>query len=172
MCSSPFLNTSRRLRLRSRGHAYLRSIPTISPARDLHNRGHHVHTPSRKPLLPANAKSDGSSAAPKKKARAQARSKDSHAFAGSIVTSIIASPETFDLPEGDDDVRQTLVSLATYAKTLEPVEKSSSQIAAEVGRLRRTAVSGIKKQMSVSLNASPFSGYALYHTLSYFDTLY
>ena len=117
-------------------------------------------------------KSDSSSAAPKKKVRAQARSKDPHAFARVIVTSIIASPETFDLPEGNDDVRQTLLTLATYAKTLEPVEKSPSQIAAEVDRLRRTAVSGIKKQMSVSLNAYPCSGYALYRTLSYFDTLY
>ena len=117
-------------------------------------------------------KSDGSSTAPKKKARAPARSKDPHAFARAIVTSIIASPETFDLPEGDDDVRQTLVSLATYAKTLEPVEKSPSQIAAEVDRLRRAAVSGIKKQMSVSLNASPCSGYAFFCTLPYFDALY
>ena len=109
-------------------------------------------------------KSDGSSAAPKKRARSSASSKDTHAVARELVASINASPETFDLPEGDDDVRQTVLSLATYAKALEPAEKSPSQIAAEVDRLRRTAVSGIKKQMSVSLNASPCSGYALYRT--------
>jgi hypothetical protein len=116
-------------------------------------------------------KSGGSSAAPKKKARTSAK-KDPHASARALVSSINASPETFDLPEDDDDVRQTLVSLAAYFKTLEPVEKSSSQIAAEVERLRRTAVSGIMKQMTVSLDASPRSGYALYCTLSYFDALY
>jgi hypothetical protein len=114
-------------------------------------------------------KSGGSSAAPKKKART---SKDPHASARAIVASINASPETFDLPEGDDDVRQTLVSLAAYTKTLEPVEKSDSQIATEVDRLRRTAVSGIKKQMTVSLDVSPCSGYALYCILSYFDASY
>ena len=114
-------------------------------------------------------KSDGSSAASKKKART---SKDPHASARAVVASINASPETFDLPEDDDDVRQTLVSLAAYIKTLEPVEKSSSQIATEVDRLRRTAVSGIMKQMTVSLDASPYSGYALYCILPHFDALY
>jgi cytoskeletal protein RodZ len=114
-------------------------------------------------------KSDGSSAASKKKART---SKDPHASARAVVASINAAPESFDLPDGDDDVRQTLVSLAAYAKTLEPVEKSSSQIATEVDRLRRTAVSGIMKQMTVSLDASPCSGYALYCTLPHFDALY
>jgi hypothetical protein len=92
-------------------------------------------------------KSDGSSAALKKKKKA---SKDPHALARATVASINESPETFDLPEGDDDVRETLVALAAYAKTLEPVEKSSSQIATERDLLRRTAVSGIKKQMTVS----------------------
>jgi hypothetical protein len=110
-------------------------------------------------------KSGGSSAAPKKKART---SKDPHSLARAILASIDASPETFDLPEGDDDVRQTLLSLAAYAKTFGPVEKSSSQIATEVDRLRRTAVSGIKKQMTVSLDAC---SYALYCILSYFDAL-
>jgi hypothetical protein len=94
-------------------------------------------------------KSGGSSAAPKKKARTSAK-KDPHASARALVAASNAAPETFDLPEDDDDVRQTLVSLAAYFKTLEPVEKSSSQIAAEVERLRRTAVSGIMKQMTVS----------------------
>ena len=110
-------------------------------------------------------KSDGSSAAPKKRARSSALSKDTHAAARELVASINASPETFDLPEDDDDVRRAFVSLAAYAKTLEPAEKSSSQVATEVDRLRRTAVSGIKKQMTVSLNAS-------YCILSYFDALY
>jgi hypothetical protein len=121
----------------------------------------------------ANKRKSGSStAAPKKKARTSAKSKDPHASARALVASINASPEAFDLPEDDDDVRQTLVSLAAYVKTLEPVEKSSSQIATEVERLRRTAVSGIMKQMTVSLDASPRSGYALYCILSYFDALY
>jgi hypothetical protein len=92
-------------------------------------------------------KADGSSAASKKKTKA---SKDPHALARAMVASIDESPETFDLPEGDDDVRETLVALAAYIKTLEPVEKSSSQTATEVDRLRRTAVSGIMKQMTVS----------------------
>jgi hypothetical protein len=114
----------------------------------------------------------GSSAAPKKRARTAAPSKDPHALGRAILALINASPETFDLPEGDDDVRRTLVSLAAYANTLMPVEKSSSQIAMEVDRLRRTAVSGIKKQMTVSLNVSPCGGYASYCVLSYFDALY
>ena len=87
-------------------------------------------------------------------------SKDPHALARALVASINESPETFDLPEGDDDVRQTFVALAAYTKTLEPVEKSPLQITTEMDLLRRTAVSGIKKQMTVSLNASPCSGYA------------
>ena len=112
------------------------------------------------------------------KARSSASSKDPHAVARELVASINASSETFDLPEDDDDdVRRTLVSLAAYAMSLEPAEKSSSQIATEVDRLTRTAVSGIKKQMTVRLNASRLnasshSGYASYCILSYFDALY
>jgi hypothetical protein len=102
-------------------------------------------------------KSDGTSAA-SKKARSSAPPKGAHAVARELVASINASPETFDLPEDDDDVHRTLVSLAAYAKTLEPAKKSSSQIATEVARLRRTVVSGIKKQMTLSLNVSPYSG--------------
>jgi hypothetical protein len=130
------------------------------------------NTMSKQTTIAFKRKSDGSSAASKKKARSSAPSKDAHAAARELVAEINASPETFDLPDDDDDVRRALVSLAAYAKALEPAEKSSSQIATEVDRLRRTAVSGIKKQMTVSLNASPCTGYAFYCFLSHFDALY
>ena len=122
---------------------------------------------SKQTTIANKRKSDGSSAASRKKARSSAPSKDTHTFARQLIASINASPETFDLPEDDDDVRRTLVSLAAYAKTLEPAKKSSSQVATEVDRLSRSAVSGIKKQMTVGLNASPRSGCASYCIIFY-----
>jgi len=127
-------------------------VPTVTLSSrfiSLSSPAHHQYCIMSKQTTTSNKrKLDGPSAASKKKARSSAPSKDAHAAARELAASINASPETFDLPDDDDDVRRALVSLAAYAKTLEPAEKSSSQIATEVDRLRRTAVSGIKKQMT------------------------
>ena len=86
----------------------------------------------KKTTTASKRKLDSFSTAPKKKTHMLALLKDLHAPAHEFVVSMNTSPKTFKLPKGNDEVHQKFVSLATYAKTLEPVEKSSSQIKTEV----------------------------------------
>ncbi|KAF8897927.1 hypothetical protein BD779DRAFT_409859 [Infundibulicybe gibba] len=76
------------------------------------------------------------------------------ADAASTVQAILADPEAFTLPD-EDTVKQTLVELAFYARSLEediagtkPVLKSSEQLDAAAVKLSTAARSGIRKQMT------------------------
>ncbi|KAH9896785.1 hypothetical protein C8Q73DRAFT_757262 [Cubamyces lactineus] len=99
-------------------------------------------------------------AGPSKKPRANA----AQAAGVALVNSILANPKEYPISASEDVVRKSLVTLATYARSLEqqlavaPVTGSSTQVArpakspaeleAAVEKIRRAAQSGIKKQMS------------------------
>ncbi|KAG1805183.1 uncharacterized protein BJ212DRAFT_1283959, partial [Suillus subaureus] len=85
------------------------------------------------------------------------KSRTSHSSAKALVKTILAHPDTYPIPDDDDDIRQSLVELAQYAKELEqrvkagsaPKVMSADQVAAAVEKIRKAANSGIKKQMTV-----------------------
>lgn len=104
----------------------------------------------------------------------RSRSNASNAAAVALVNSILANPKGYPISGNEDVVRKSLVDIATYARSLEqqlagPIAGSSSMgaaapVAAKPARtpaqleeaaekLRKAAVSGIKKQMSVSCRA-------------------
>ncbi|EJF63932.1 hypothetical protein DICSQDRAFT_153733 [Dichomitus squalens LYAD-421 SS1] len=112
---------------------------------------------------------DSAAPVPAKKPRANT----AHAAAVALVNSILANPKSYPISGNEDVVRKSLVDLASYARSLEaqlgvssaPVAGSSKakaaatavaakparsqadlEVAAE--KLRKAAVSGIKKQMS------------------------
>ncbi|KAG1873594.1 hypothetical protein DFJ58DRAFT_759142 [Suillus subalutaceus] len=98
-------------------------------------------------------KSDAEEASSSKKSRT------SHSSAKALIKTILAHPDTYPIPDDDEDIRQSLVELAQYAKELEqnlqqreagstPKAMSADQLAAAVEKIRKAANSGIKKQMT------------------------
>ncbi len=109
-------------------------------------------------------------AAPAKKARGNA----GHAATVALVNSILANPKGYPISGNEEVVRKSLVNLASYARSLEQQlaggsaaaatagtskaaaavvarpAKSQAELEAAAEKLRKAAVSGIKKQMSVS----------------------
>ncbi|KAI0701681.1 hypothetical protein C8Q76DRAFT_633436 [Earliella scabrosa] len=107
---------------------------------------------------------DPTPAPPAKKSRGNT----SHAATVALVNSILANPKGYPISGNEDVVRKSLVDLASYARSLElqlsgaaapaagpskaaaapkPV-KSQAELEAAADKLRKAAVSGIKKQMS------------------------
>lgn len=98
------------------------------------------------------------------------RSRTTHTATIALMNSILANPRGYPISASEEIVRKSLVDLATYARHLEqqlvgpaaPVAGSSkaaasskpprspADLAAAADKLRKAAVSGIKKQMSVS----------------------
>ena len=100
------------------------------------------------------------------------RSRTTHTATIALMNSILANPKGYPISASEEIVRKSLVDLATYARHLEqqlgavgpaaPVAGSSkaaaaskpsrspADLAAAADKLRKAAVSGIKKQMSVS----------------------
>ncbi|KAM5532112.1 hypothetical protein V8D89_014205 [Ganoderma adspersum] len=109
---------------------------------------------------------DAPAPAPAKKSRGNT----AHAATVALVNSILANPKAYPISGSEDVVRKSLVNLASYARSLElqlaggagPVASSSKAGAAAATKparsqpdletaaekLRKAAVSGIKKQMS------------------------
>ena len=110
---------------------------------------------------------DAPAPAPAKKSRGNT----AHAATVALVNSILANPKAYPISGSEDVVRKSLVNLASYARSLElqlaggasgPVAGSSkagaaaatkparSQAVLETAaeKVRKAAVSGIKKQMS------------------------
>lgn len=94
----------------------------------------------------------------KRKSDASTGSKAKRARTGAAaaVDAILANPDSYDVPEDKDTARKLLVELAEYARSLEgalatsgsavqPKSKEELEEAAE--KVRKAAVSGIKKQM-------------------------
>jgi len=105
-------------------------------------------------------KSDAEQASSSKKPRT------SHSSAKALIRTILAHPDTYPIPDEDEDIRQSLVELAEYANELEqniqqrgadsaPKAMSADQVAAAVEKIRKAANSGIKKQMTVSFLDHP-----------------
>lgn len=74
-----------------------------------------------------------------------------------LVQSIIDDPKDFELPPTDEAIREALVQLAGYARGLEeelvslrPKEKSDDELQEAADKLAAAAISGIKKQCTVS----------------------
>ena len=118
------------------------------------------------PKSTVKRKSDAQdTAGPSKKARAA----DSESQpAAVLVDSIRTNKQGFTVPEGDDNIRQTLIMLADYAHALElkladaetakahaiaaaPPKKTREQLEAAAEKIRHVASSGICKLMTVSL---------------------
>ncbi|KAG8923852.1 hypothetical protein FRC03_005934 [Tulasnella sp. 419] len=104
----------------------------------------------------ADVDDDYAESAPKpKKPRTSttSKSKDPHEQAKTIVKTIINSPENFQVPTAEDDIRQHLLVLAQYAVSLQsgegvtPKQKSPEEIESAAIRLRDTVSKQIKKQM-------------------------
>ncbi|KAL0950181.1 hypothetical protein HGRIS_010174 [Hohenbuehelia grisea] len=102
------------------------------------------------PATGQKRKSDASSSAAAKKARAQ---KDEET--AQLVERILSDTENFHMPEDTDAARDYITQLARYARGLEdtiaaskPKEKSPQEVAAAAEKLRNAAASGIKKQMT------------------------
>ncbi|QRV92071.1 hypothetical protein RhiJN_20089 [Ceratobasidium sp. AG-Ba] len=98
--------------------------------------------------------------APKRK-RTKKAQPDPFAGAKEIVQTVLAAPDSFDIPKEESEVRKWMSSIAQYAKSLEgsvavagnsgqpaPPPKSSAQIEAEVNRIADMINKGIRKQMS------------------------
>lgn len=94
----------------------------------------------------------------KKRARtataSTSKSKKSDALAPSLVANILANPASFELP-AEEDVRDVLLSLAKYAKSLEggtgaSVKMTTEELEAAANKLRKAARSQIQKQMTMS----------------------
>lgn len=105
-----------------------------------------------------------SSAAVGKTSAKKAKASDAHATAKALVEDILANRENYPISEDDSAVRQTLLDLAVYARSLEtelagasngaiaaaPTQKSPEELAAAAGKIQKAAHSGIVKQMAVS----------------------
>lgn len=103
-------------------------------------------------------KSDASTSAASKKARL------AHAATAEVVQTILDEGTKYLLPENDDDIVKSFIALAEYARSLEeqvaatkPKVKAPEDLEAAAQKLRKAAVSGIKKQMTVCLFKTRFS---------------
>lgn len=89
---------------------------------------------------------------------------EDHSAAVALVNTVLADPGDFDIPDDDDELRRNLVALANYARTLEgrvaaassgsagaaaPKKKSAEELEVAADKVRRAAVAGITKQMTV-----------------------
>lgn len=121
-------------------------------------------SPASSPSGMKRANDDAGSSQPAK------RSRTTHTATIALMNSILANPKGYPISASEEIVRKSLVDLATYARHLEqqlvgpaaPVAGSSkaaaaskpsrspAELAAAADKLRKAAVSGIKKQMSVS----------------------
>ena len=87
-------------------------------------------------------------------------------FAAKLVDSILANKQGFTVPDGEDNIRETLVMLADYALQLRlenakhaaadstsgaPLKKTREDLEAAVQKLRKAIRSGICKMMTVGL---------------------
>ncbi|KAI0708067.1 hypothetical protein C8T65DRAFT_213408 [Cerioporus squamosus] len=109
---------------------------------------------------------DENAAAPAAK---KSRGNAAHTATIAMVNSILANPKSYPVSGSEEVVRKSLVDLASYARFLEqqlaeaalgpvaggskavvakPAAKSPAELEAAAEKLRRAAVSGIKKQMS------------------------
>ena len=73
------------------------------------------------------------------------------------VDKILSDATNYEIPDDDGEIRDTIVKLAQYARSLEeeisalkPKEMSPQQLEAAAVKIASAACSGIKKQMSVS----------------------
>jgi hypothetical protein len=92
-------------------------------------------------------KTDASTSNAKKKARGGVTD---HEYAKTLVTDILAN--RYVLPEDDDTIKQHLINLASYTRSLEqivPKEKSKHELEAAAEKLADACNSGIRKQMQV-----------------------
>ncbi|KAG1763191.1 hypothetical protein EDD22DRAFT_518591 [Suillus occidentalis] len=87
------------------------------------------------------------------------KSRTSHSSAKALIKTILAHPDTYPIPDDDEDIRQSMVELAQYAQELEqdtqqtgagsaPKAMNADEVAAAVEKIRKAANSGIKKQMT------------------------
>jgi hypothetical protein len=86
-----------------------------------------------------------------KKARTSAKTHDA---AKALVQEILADTDAYRVPEDDDEVREHLVSLALYARSLErgvgvKPAKTKAEIRDAAQKLANACRSGIRKQMQV-----------------------
>jgi len=73
------------------------------------------------------------------------------------VAKILSDATNYEIPDNDAEIRDTIVKLAQYTRSLEeeisaskPKEMSPQQLEAAAVKIASAACSGIKKQMSVS----------------------
>ncbi|RPD65395.1 hypothetical protein L226DRAFT_550726 [Lentinus tigrinus ALCF2SS1-7] len=100
----------------------------------------------------------------------KSRGNTAHAATVAMVNSILANPKSYPISGSEEVVRKSLVDLASYARYLEqrlgdaapgpvagsnkaaavakPAAKSQADLEAAAEKLRKAAVSGIKKQMA------------------------
>lgn len=113
--------------------------------------------------MPPKRKSDQAEPTSRSK---RTRRDDDHSAAIDLVDAILTDPVDFDIPDDDDKLRSNMVALAQYARALEgratvtsasaggmstaAPEKSPEELSADAERIRKAAVAGIKKQMTVS----------------------
>jgi hypothetical protein len=97
-------------------------------------------------------KSDTTSTVASKK-----KAKLSIATQADTVDKILSDATNYEIPDDDAEIRDTIIKLAQYARSLEeeisaskPKEMSSEQLEAAAAKIASAACSGIKKQMTVS----------------------
>lgn len=132
--------------------------PTMSDS------GSYSGSPEPAPKPTRKRKSDAAAPAASKKARASAPngSSVSNPAAQALVTSVLANAASYTDASNPQALGNALVSLAAYARELEtaiassaaagpsaPPAKTPEQVQEAAAKLRKAAVSGIKKQMKV-----------------------
>ncbi|CAE6441825.1 unnamed protein product [Rhizoctonia solani] len=108
-----------------------------------------------------SAGSAATQAAKKPRGRGKKPQPDPYETAKGYVDSVLASPESFDLPEDYDEIREMIATMARYTKSLEgsiavasrtgrdaPLPKTAEQIQTEVSSITNLITRGIKKLMT------------------------
>jgi len=122
------------------------------------------YSPDPEPSTSRKRKSGGaSSGSASKKAKGKKSPPDPFATAKEYVKAVHASPETFELPKEDGDVRAMIATIVAYTKSLEgsvavatqtgrnaPTLKTAADIEADADRVKNLINRGIVKLMSVS----------------------
>lgn len=151
-CDSTRIDVTTRVRRQDFLIAAATLLPTIHNQRPLYED------------MPPKRKSD--QAEPTSRSKRTHKDND-HSAAIDLVDAILTDPADFDIPDDDDELRNIMVSLAEYARTLEgraattsasaggmgtaAPEKSPEELLVEAEKIRKAAVAGIKKQMTVSV---------------------